>query len=109
MDPPPRLAKPFDYLPARPVGVPSDVLFIGHFNDDEFMPELPIDSECPIEPHLPAYEPRYPEKPFIRAESYFPEEMHEAMPVRPRRRVAIVENRGFKDLFKDSFAKSHLV
>ena len=33
--------------------------------------------------------------------------MIQAVPTKPRKRVAIVENSGVKDLFEDSFAMSH--
>ena len=62
-----------------------------------------------MEPLPPPNEPHHPEQPFLRASTYFPGEIDEAMPVRPRKRVAIVENRGAKDLYEDSFAMSHLV
>ena len=58
IDPVPYLALPIDYLPFEPK-VPQDVLFPGHFNFDEFQPDIPWEDESPeIEwPHAEVKEP----------------------------------------------------
>ena len=68
-----------------------------------------MNTECPIHPLALLDEPRQPQLPFRQAAKSFPEEVIDRIPVKPRKRIAIVENKGGKDLYEDSFVVSHLM